>query len=58
VANSAAEAIAALARETIEARVKFLFAVSGGHTRSVMLHALVAAQIPWPAVRYFRSTSV
>lgn len=54
VANRAAQAIAALAREAIEARGRFLFAVSGGHTPWVMLRALATAQIPWPAVRVFQ----
>jgi 6-phosphogluconolactonase len=54
VANRAAQAIAALAREAIQARGKFLFAVSGGHTPWVMLRALASAQIPWPAVRVFQ----
>jgi len=54
VANRAAQAIAALARKAIEARGRFLFAVSGGHTPWVMLRALAAAQIPWPAVRVFQ----
>jgi 6-phosphogluconolactonase len=51
VANRAAQSIAALAREAIEARGRFVFAVSGGHTPWVMLRALAAAEIPWPAVR-------
>ena len=54
VANRAAQAIAALAREAIEVRGRFLFAVSGGHTPWVMLRALAAMQIPWPAVRVFQ----
>ena len=54
VANRAAQAIAGLAREAIEARGRFLFAVSGGHTPWLMLRALAAAQIPWPAVRVFQ----
>jgi 6-phosphogluconolactonase len=54
VANRAAQAIAALAREAIEVRGKFLFAVSGGHTPWVMLRALAAAQISWQAVRVFQ----
>jgi 6-phosphogluconolactonase len=54
VANRAAQAIAALAREAIEARGRFLFAVSGGHTPWVMLRALAAAEIPWPAMRIFQ----
>jgi 6-phosphogluconolactonase len=54
VANRAAQAIATLAREAIEARGRFLFAVSGGHTPWVMLRALASEQIPWPAVRVFQ----
>src|SRR5580704_8423856 len=54
VANRAAQEIAALAREAIDARGRFLFAVSGGHTPWVMLRALAAAQIEWPAVRVFQ----
>ena len=54
VANRAAQAIACLAKEAIEDRGRFLFAVSGGHTPWVMLRALAAAQIPWPAVRVFQ----
>jgi 6-phosphogluconolactonase len=54
VAGRAAQAITALAREAIESRGRFLFAVSGGHTPWVMLRALAAAQIPWPAVRVFQ----
>jgi 6-phosphogluconolactonase len=54
VANRAAQAIAALAKEAIEARGRFLFAVSGGHTPWMMLRALAGAQIPWPAVRVFQ----
>jgi 6-phosphogluconolactonase len=54
VANRAAQAIAALARQAIEARGRFLFAVSGGHTPWVMLRALASAQIPWPAVKVFQ----
>src|SRR5580704_13520627 len=54
VANRAAQAIAALAKEAIETRGRFLFAVSGGHTPWVMLRALAEAQIPWPAVRVFQ----
>jgi 6-phosphogluconolactonase len=49
VANRAAQAIAALARKALEVRGRFLFAVSGGHTPWVVLGALAAAEIPWPA---------
>src|SRR5580698_8556680 len=54
VASRAAQAIAALAKEAIETRGRFLFAVSGGHTPWVMLRALAEAQIPWPAVKVFQ----
>jgi len=54
VANRAAQAIAAAAREAIEARGKFLLAVSGGHTPWMMLRALAPTEIPWPAVRIFQ----
>ena len=54
VANRAAQTIATLAREAIETRGRFLFAVSGGHTPWVMLRALAAAEIPWPAIRIFQ----
>src|SRR5579863_1899033 len=54
VANRAAQLIAALARKAIEARGRFLFAVSGGHTPWMMLRALAAEQLPWQAVRVFQ----
>jgi len=54
VAARAAEEIAVLAREAIETRGRFLFAVSGGHTPWVMLRALAGEQISWPAVRVFQ----
>ncbi len=54
VANRAAQAIAAAAREAIEARGRFLFAVSGGHTPWVMLRALAAEELPWPAMKIFQ----
>ena len=54
VAAKAAQTIAALAREAIEVRGRFLFAVSGGHTPWVMLRALATTKIAWPAVRVFQ----
>jgi 6-phosphogluconolactonase len=54
VASRAAQEIAGFAREAIEARGKFLFAVSGGHTPWVMLRELALAQIQWSAVRVFQ----
>jgi 6-phosphogluconolactonase len=50
VAQRAAEIIAADARTAVAARGRFLMAVSGGHTPWVMLRALGAADIRWPAV--------
>jgi 6-phosphogluconolactonase len=54
VANRAADMIAAGAREASDARGKFCFAVSGGHTPWVMLRALGEARLPWPAIRIFQ----
>lgn len=54
VAQRAAWEIAAAAREAIEARGSFLFAVSGGHTPWLMLRALAAEEIPWTAMKVFQ----
>jgi len=54
VANRAAQVIATAAREAIEARGRFLLAVSGGHTPWMMLRALAAERIPWPAMKIFQ----
>ncbi len=54
VAQRAAREIAAAAREAIEARGRFLFAVSGGHTPWLMLRALAAEEIPWTALKVFQ----
>jgi 6-phosphogluconolactonase len=54
VAGRAVQEIVGFAREAIEARGRFLFAVSGGHTPWVMLRELAAAKIPWSAVRVFQ----
>ena len=43
--------------EAVAARGRFVMAVSGGHTPWVMLRALAAADVPWPAFTSFRSTS-
>ena len=48
-AKKAAQEIAAVAREAIEARGRFLFAVSGSHIPWLMLREFAAVQIPWPA---------
>jgi 6-phosphogluconolactonase len=54
VARRAAEVIAAAAREAIDARGEFCFAVSGGHTPWVMLRALATTAIPWQSMRVFQ----
>jgi 6-phosphogluconolactonase len=50
VAQRAADVIAEEARKAVAARGRFVAAVSGGHTPWVMLRALAAADVPWPAV--------
>jgi len=50
VARRAAELIAACARESVGARGRFVFAVSGGRTPWLMLRLLVNEDVPWPRV--------
>ena len=50
VAREAAKFIAAEARAAVLARGRFLFAVSGGHTPWLMLHALAGEPVPWAEV--------
>ena len=50
VARRAADIIAEEARKAAAARGRFVVAVSGGHTPWVMLRALAASDVPWPAV--------
>jgi 6-phosphogluconolactonase len=50
VAQRAAAIIAADARAAVAARGRFVMAVSGGHTPWVMLRALGAEDVPWPAI--------
>jgi 6-phosphogluconolactonase len=50
VAQKAADIIAEEARRSVAARGRFIVAVSGGHTPWVMLRALAAVDVPWPAV--------
>jgi 6-phosphogluconolactonase len=50
----AAEIIAAEARMAVDARGRFLLAVSGGRTPWVMLRALAELDVPWPAVHVFQ----
>lgn len=51
VAQRAADVIAEEARKAVAARGRFVVAVSGGHTPWVMLRALAAADVPWPAIQ-------
>jgi 6-phosphogluconolactonase len=50
VAQRAAAIIAADARVAVATRGSFVMAVSGGHTPWVMLRALGAGDLPWPAI--------
>jgi 6-phosphogluconolactonase len=50
VARRGAEVIAESARQTVAARGKFVFAVSGGTTPWVMLKELAALEVPWGRV--------
>ena len=50
VAQKAAAIIAKDARDAVDARGRFTFAVSGGHTPWVMLRALVKEDVPWKKV--------
>ena len=51
VAHRAAEVIAALAREAVAVRDRFVFAVSGGRTPQQMLRDLALEDIPWNRVQ-------
>ena len=50
VAQAAATFIAAEAKAAVAARGRFVMAVSGGKTPWIMLRALAATDMPWPAV--------
>jgi 6-phosphogluconolactonase len=50
VARAAAALVAAEARAAVEARGRFILAVSGGHTPWQMLRALAKEQVPWDRV--------
>src|SRR5580698_6078649 len=54
VAQAAASAIAAEARNRIAAAGQFSFAVSGGHTPWIMLRALANEDLPWAKVHVFQ----
>jgi 6-phosphogluconolactonase len=49
-ARNSADVIAEEARKSVAERGRFVLAVSGGHTPWVMLRALAATDMPWPAV--------
>jgi 6-phosphogluconolactonase len=53
-AKAAAARMAALAREAVAARGRFLVAVSGGHSPWRMLEALAAEDVPWRGVQLFQ----
>lgn len=50
VARAAAAIVAAEARAAIDARGRFVMAVSGGRTPWLMLNALTSEDVPWEAV--------
>ncbi len=50
VAKKAASVIAEQARSAASTHGRFVLAVSGGHTPWLMLRALAAEDVPWPAV--------
>lgn len=54
VAVAAARLIAAEARRAVDARGRFLLAVSGGSTPWVMLRHLAAENLPWSLVHVFQ----
>lgn len=55
VAEAAADLIAAEGRAAVEARGRFLLAVSGGRTPWMMLAQLALRPLPWQAVHVFQS---
>ena len=50
VAGKAADIVAEEARNAVAARGRFVMAVSGGHTPWLMLRALAAREVRWPAI--------
>src|SRR5271165_3481472 len=54
VASRAAAIIAEHARAALDARGRFLIAVSGGHTPWVMLRELAKEDVPWGGVNVFQ----
>src|SRR5271170_1768225 len=54
VAKAAAQFIASEARASVEARGRFIMAVSGGKTPWQMLRDLVGEEVPWSNVHLFQ----
>ena len=54
MAQAAALAIAADARQGVASRGRFTLAVSGGHTPWIMLRALASEDVPWQGVHIFQ----
>jgi len=54
LAKRAAAVIAADARAAVDARGRFIMAVSGGHTPWAMLRELANEQVPWANVHVFQ----
>jgi 6-phosphogluconolactonase len=54
VARAAAARIALDARAAVNARGRFLMAISGGHTPWVMLRALAGEDMPWAGVHVYQ----
>jgi 6-phosphogluconolactonase len=54
VAQKAAAIIAQDAQSAIEARGRFTFAVSGGHTPWIMLGVLAKEDLPWASIHIFQ----
>jgi 6-phosphogluconolactonase len=54
VAEAAASVIATEARSSVDARGRFVMAVSGGQTPWLMLRALAKKPVPWASVHVFQ----
>jgi 6-phosphogluconolactonase len=52
VAYAASDRIAAAAQEAVEARGRFIIAVSGGRTPWAMLRALAEKDLPWRSINF------
>jgi len=54
VAHEAARIIVAESRVAVEARGRFIMAVSGGHTPWLMLRALADEEVPWVGIHFIQ----